>query len=185
MNKIALRLSIFAFGAFAGAYFWTQSTNDAILSGQSLAIAAPAKKAAPPKGAKAPSPAPAVVFKAATPAQKAAAQKSINLQLAAFKRGDWPDAVRYQSTVLKRNFPSNAAFQSMMETNYPQFVSSRKVVFGRAIAGGNRVQIEVKVTGTDGVVVECAYLMVKESGVYKVEGVAGGLATPTEPGLSV
>ena len=151
-----------------------------VLNGAVFAAPAPSKSA--PK--KAPQ-VPVLIFKPATSAQKDAAQLSIGTQLAAFRRGDWPTAVRYQSAALKRNFASAKAFETMMKTSYPQFVSSKSASFGRAFSSGNWLEIEVKVTGSDGVVVDCVYQMVKENGVYHVAGVAGGLAPQIAPGRNV
>jgi hypothetical protein len=111
-----------------------------------------------------------------TAAEKTAAVQSIRKQLDAFKRGDFTEAVTYQSEALKRNFESTAAFQGMMERSYPQFVRWKTVRFGdaRSDAAGDRVVVPAIVKGEDGRTVEAIYTMLREGDTYRVEGVAGG-----------
>jgi hypothetical protein len=158
--------SIFVAGAICGAlaWSWNQQSNDA--------QAAPKTPAAP--GAKPKTVAP----KAATAQQRKEAIASIRAQLNAFKRGDWKRAITYQSAGLKRNFPSNAAFQQMMETQYPAFLGFQSVQFGSALVLGKSIQVPVKLLNADGSVVSATYLMTKEGGIYRVEGVSGGVAAP-------
>lgn len=112
----------------------------------------------------------------AKPEVRRAALAAIQAQLAAFGRGDYATAIKYQSAGLKQNFSSPDAFRQMMEGAYPEFAHSKKVKFGlvKSDAGGQHVLVPVDMTGQDGVTVRAAYLMVREGKSYRVEGVAGG-----------
>lgn len=123
---------------------------------------APATKAAP------------LTWKPATNAQRVAVAKSIRAQLDAFKRDDWAQAATFQSEELRRNFGTIAQFRATIETNYPQFANYKSVAFDQARALGERVEIQVRLTGQDGVKLRALYLMKKEQGIYRVEGVQGG-----------
>ncbi len=132
---------------------------------------APAAKPQPkikPKVSKTPT------WKPATSAQRAAAAASIRAQLEAFKRDDWAKAATYQSAGLRQNFGTIAQFRAVIETNYPQFANYQSVAFDQAIALGDVVQIQVRLVGADGVKLSAVYLMKKEKGIYRIEGVQGG-----------
>ena len=163
----------------AGAFAWNLGANAA--PSNSSARPKPAAKAKKPSSTKA---AP-MVWKAATPAQRSEAAKSIRAQLDAFRADNWDKAITYQSSSLKRGFPSTNAFRQMMESSYPQFADSKTVEFGTARAMGPLVEIRVVLTGKDGVLVGALYRMVKEGGIYRVEGVSGGLAPELEAGAIV
>lgn len=115
-----------------------------------------------------------------------AAIAAIQAQLAAFSKGDYQTAIKYQSAGLKQNFSSPDAFRQMMEAAYPEFAHSRKVAFGlvKSDGLGQRVLVPVSLTGQDGVTVRAAYLMVREGKAYRVQGVLGGGHRPisTAPG---
>lgn len=121
-------------------------------------------------------------WKNATAGQRKVAQASIIKQLEAFKKDDYQQAVKYQSAGLRRNFASVQQFRQMMQVAYPQFACYKKVVFGKAMAApdGSRVQVAVRLWGRDGVETQAVYMMVKEGGIFRVEGVAGGMAAPGE-----
>lgn len=115
-------------------------------------------------------------WKAATAAQRTGAAQAIRAQLELFKKDEWQKAVGYQSSNLKRHFPSTAAFRAAIVGNYPEFAKYKSIQFGNARATGPIVQLAVKLTGQDNVVVSAVYIMVKEKDGYKVEGVSGGVA---------
>jgi hypothetical protein len=121
-----------------------------------------------------PAPPKAVAWKPANAAQRAGSSQAIRAQLELFKKGDWEKAVAYQSTDLKKNFPSTAAFRAMMVSTYPQFAKYKKIEFGEARAAGPVVQMAIKLTGSDNIVVRAVYIMVKEKSGYKVASVGGG-----------
>lgn len=113
-------------------------------------------------------------------AERTAAITAIQAQLKAFGRDDYKTAIGYQSSGLKKNFASPDQFRAMMTHVYPEFVHSKRVVFGpaQADAAGAHLAIPTAVTGTDGITVHAVYLMVREGKSYKVEGVAGGAMPP-------
>lgn len=115
-----------------------------------------------------------LIWKPANSAQRAAAAASIRAQLDAFKKDDWAKAATYQSEGLRRNFGTIAQFRAVIETNYPQFAKYKAVTFDEARARGENVEIRVRLTGQDGVKLRAIYLMKKEKGLYRVEGVQGG-----------
>ncbi len=60
-------------------------------------------------------------WKASGAKEKAAAQKAISDQLAAFRKDDYKSAARWQSRGLRDNFPSIEAFRCAITHGYPQF----------------------------------------------------------------
>ena len=154
-----------------GAWFWSQN-----LSPQSpLAPEMVAAQAAPVQAAE-------PDWKEAPAAEKTAAQKIIVAQLEAFKADQWDKAVTYQSADLRQSFASTKQFEQVIKTNYPQFASYKAVKFGRARVAGPLLQIQVSLTGKDGVQIAALYSMVKEPvdpkkpkiTEYRVSGVSGG-----------
>ncbi len=125
---------------------------------------------------------------ASAPVRKAAAA-AVRAQLDAFKKDDYRAAVKYQSSALKGNFPSITQFRQMITTTYPEFAHYKTVLFKdvRMDATGRHVLAQVTLTGQDGVTLNAVYMMVRENGGYKVDGVAGGGRTPlpAAPGVSV
>lgn len=121
-----------------------------------------------------------VKMRPAKAAERTAAIGSIQAQLKAFGRGDYKTAVAYQSAGLKKNFPSPDAFRAMMTRTYPQFAHYKAVTFGPAESDGTGTHLAIiaTITGQDGVKVRAVYMMVRESKVYRVEGVAGGAQLP-------
>ncbi len=121
------------------------------------------------------------VWKPATSAQRVAAATSIRAQLEAFKRDDWAKAATYQSEGLRRNFGTLAQFRAVIETNYPQFAKYKSIAFDLARSRGDVVEIQARLTGQDGVKLRAIYVMKKEKGLYRVEGVQGGGVGRTAP----
>ncbi len=142
-----------------------------VLSGVMLSAGAPAwsAPAAKPKTSKT-----VPTWKPATKTQRAQAAASIRAQLDAFKRDDWDKAATFQSEGLRRNFVTIEQFRAVIETNYPQFASYKNIAFDEARALGDRVEIQVRLTGQDGVKLRAIYQMIKERGAYRVAGVRGG-----------
>ncbi|BCM91991.1 hypothetical protein IAD21_03870 [Abditibacteriota bacterium] len=140
---------------------------------RSNAVALAAPKPGTPKGAVNPKP--------ATKAERTAAQKTIAAQLSAFNKGNWTEAVKFQSAGLKGNFSSPEAFGQMIEQVYPAFVRPKKVEYGRSINVAGHIQFEVSLTGQDDSVTRAIYSLVKEKGNYRVESVMGGAAPQSDP----
>jgi len=116
----------------------------------------------------------------ATAAQRKAATQTIRAQLHAFDIGDWKGAVALQSEGMKSNFASPDAFGDMITRAYPAFVRARHVDFGEAQSSGPALRILTTLTGSDDQKVKAEYLLVKEKGGYRVEGVFGGNARREE-----
>jgi hypothetical protein len=104
--------------------------------------------------------------------------KSIVAQLDAFRKDDYGNAVKYQSTMLRGNFPNVDVFRAMMNRSYPQFAHYKSVRFGpsRTETHSSVVQIVAHVVGEDNVKVTGVYMMKIEDGIYRVLGVQGGVA---------
>ncbi len=135
-------------------------------------------------------------WKASGAKEKAAAQKAISDQLAAFRKDDYKSAARWQSRGLRDNFPSIEAFRSAITQGYPQFAHSKSVRYGKSVMtpDGVHLQIQVFVTGQDDVKVAALYFMAREDGLYRVESVLpmqpaapenAPDAVPVEPGITV
>jgi hypothetical protein len=119
-------------------------------------------------------------------AERQAAIRSIQAQLQAFKRDDYKTAIGYQSSGLKKAFPTPEAFHSMMLNMYPEFAHYKAVTFGSAQSdkAGLHLALSATVTGQDGIAVHAVYLMVREGKLYRVEGVSGGAQAPLDTGPS-
>ncbi len=140
----------------------------ALLCAGAPSYSAPAAK---PKTSKVAPP----TWKPATSAQRSQAAAAIRAQLDAFKRDDWEKAATFQSQGLRRNFGTTAQFRAIIETNYPQFAKYKSITFDAARAVGDNVEMQIRLTGQDGVKLRAVYLMVKERGGYRVAGVQGGV----------
>jgi len=116
----------------------------------------------------------------ASAAQRKAAIQTIRAQLHAFDIGDWKGAVALQSEGMKSNFSSPDAFGDMITRGYPAFVRARHVDFGEAQVSGPMLQIPITLTGRDDQKVQAEYLLLKEKGGYRVEGVLGGASRSGE-----
>ena len=129
------------------------------------------------------------ILPTASAAVRKAAAASITAQLKAFQENDYQKAEQYQSSNLKRNFTSVARFRQMMTTAYPEFAHYKSVRFNdaRADPRSRHVWMQVTLIGQDGVTVRAVYMMVKEEGLYRVDGVMGGgrAPLPVSPGGSV
>jgi F0F1-type ATP synthase assembly protein I len=122
-------------------------------------------------------------FRKATDEERKAATTAIEAQLKAFRDDDYEKAGKYQSAGLRKNVPSAEAFRAMMRRSYPQFAKYKSVSFGdaRCSPDGALFQINLVLTGQDGVTVRATYLMVKEEGEYKVATVLGGTPPKIAP----
>ena len=126
----------------------------------------------------------------ANAAVRKAAAASITAQLKAFRKDDYQKAMQYQSSNLRHVFPTASRFRQMITTAYPEFAhyKSVRVDDARADAKSQRVWMQISLTGQDGVTVKAVYMLVKEKGLYRIDGVAGGghapLSAPS-PGSSV
>jgi uncharacterized protein DUF4864 len=118
-----------------------------------------------------------------TEAERKAASTSIEAQLKAFKADDYQAAMKYQSAALRENFESVEQFRQTIKRGYPQFASYKSVTFGEAACdkAGDRLAIQITLTGQDGVIVRALYTMLREQGEYKVDGVYPTAKPKTAP----
>lgn len=155
-----------------GAYFWSQNLAPQTPLAPKMVAAARATDTSEPN------------WKDAPDAEKKAAEAIIVAQLEAFKADDWDKAVTYQAADLRQNFASVEDFKRMIKTNYPQFANYESVKWGKARIDGSMLQIQVSITGKDGVQIAALYSMNKEpvdpkdrkKTDYRVSGVTGGQA---------
>ena len=128
-------------------------------------------------------PGPEAGARKATEAERKAAIASIEGQLKAFKADDYAAALKYQSSGLKGNFENAEEFRQAMKRGYPQFARYRTISYGMSNcdAKGDRLAIQVTLTGEDNITVKAVYLMLRENGEYKVDGVLGGARVKTQP----
>lgn len=120
-----------------------------------------------------PTPAPSRALRTPTEKERKDATTAIEGQLKAFKANDWEAAARYQHSALRKAFPDLQTFRTAIRQGYPQFASYKSVTFGdsRCSSAGDRFEIRVLVTGTDGVSVKATYALEREDGQYRVAGV--------------
>lgn len=128
-------------------------------------------------------PAPEAGARKPTDAERKAAIASIEAQLKAFKADDYTTAMKYQSSALKENFETADAFKRAIKQGYPQFARYKSASFGLATCDekGDRLAIQVTLTGEDNVTIRAVYLMLREKGEYKVDGVHGGARQRVQP----
>jgi leucyl/phenylalanyl-tRNA--protein transferase len=123
-----------------------------------------------------------------TAQDRKAAIAAIQAQLDAFRKGDFKAAMRYQSRGMQQGIPSSAAFQQMMQRQYPAFLHFQSVTFQKARTPdhGNHVFFMIALHMPDKSQVQAIYMMSREGGVYKVNGVQGGMQgmPGPPPGLS-
>ena len=119
----------------------------------------------------------------ATDAERKAAAASIEGQLKAFKADDYAAAMKYQSSNLKDNFDTPEEFRRAIKQGYPQFARYKSIAYGQATADekGDRLAIQVTLTGEDNITVRGIYLMLREKGEYKVDSVLSGTRPRTAP----
>ncbi len=103
----------------------------------------------------------------------ALAHQTVAGQLAALKAGDGPKAWAYQSRGLRQNFSSPSLLIQSISSQYPEFVHYRHVEYGPMLAdkSGQQVRALIRLHGDNGNRVQAVYLLVREAGNYKVNGV--------------
>ena len=121
-----------------------------------------------------PVPVPTPVTRALTEKERKDATAAIEGQLKAFKSNDWEAATKFQHTSLRKAFNSPADFRQAIQRGFPQFANYKSVTFGdsRCSTNGDRVEIRMRVTGTDGVSVRATYVLMREENEYRVAGVS-------------
>lgn len=106
----------------------------------------------------------------AQPDEKAAADPVLR-QLDAFRRNDFDTAYTFASAEIQRLF-DRPAFERMVKSGYPEIADSvRAHVASTRTAPDGHLYLLVKIRGANGQHVEALYDMVREAGVWKINGV--------------
>ncbi len=95
----------------------------------------------------------------------------IDAQLAAFRANDYPKAYSFAATAIQGMF-SRDRFEDMVKTAYPVIAHSAKAEYGLAFDTGEEAVINVTVENAEGQRVPYQYLLKKEDGAWKINGVA-------------
>lgn len=104
----------------------------------------------------------------------AAAQKSIESQLLAFRADDPSTAYGFAAPSIRRMFPTQDIFMSMVRQGYRPVHRSTGFSFGPAqIDLAGRVMQKVTITGSDGKLYDALYTLDRqEDGSYLISGVS-------------
>ncbi len=111
-------------------------------------------------------------------AVKQALQKVVQLQLAAFRKGDFTRAYSYASSGIRKQLPEKK-FVQMVKASYPIIVSSVSIKFGPILDDGNAAIVHAMIAGA-GKQSFYAYRLVRELGVWKIDGVVEAPSTQPE-----
>lgn len=98
----------------------------------------------------------------------------IELQLAAFRKNDYPEAYRYAAESVKESVPL-PAFERMVRNGYPVIARSSRADFGVILDNGDEATVSV-VVSRGGRTVEYEYFMRRELTGWKVTGVIERMA---------
>ena len=95
----------------------------------------------------------------------------IDAQLAAFRANDYPKAYTFAAEGIQGMF-SRDRFEEMVKTAYPVIAHSAKSEYGLAFDTGEEAVVNVTVENADGQRAQYQYLLKKEDGAWKINGVA-------------
>ena len=95
----------------------------------------------------------------------------IDAQLAAFRANDYPKAYTFAAGAIQGMF-SRERFEEMVKTAYPVIAGSAKAEYGLAFDTGEEAVVNVTVENAGGKRVQYQYLLKKEDGAWKINGVA-------------
>jgi hypothetical protein len=102
--------------------------------------------------------------------EKAAAEPVLR-QLEAFRRNDYDAAYSFASAEIRRMF-DRAAFERMVKSGYPEIANSvRATVIATRVGPDGHVYLVIKIRGANGQPVQAIYDMVREGGIWKINGV--------------
>jgi len=94
----------------------------------------------------------------------------VKSQLTAFRDDDYVTAYTFAATGIKTQFPL-AAFERMVKTGYPVIAKFKSAEFGVVRDNGEEAVVNVEVEGESSHVVHYQYLLRKENGAWKINGV--------------
>ncbi len=95
----------------------------------------------------------------------------IDGQLDAFRANDYSKAFAYASSMIQGMFAPED-FEKMVKSAYPVIAHSVSSEFGTMLDTGEQVVVSVRVQNADKQSVEYQYLLKKEAGGWKINGVA-------------
>ena len=95
----------------------------------------------------------------------------IDAQLAAFRANDYPKAYTFAAESIQGMF-SRERFEEMVRTAYPAIAGSAKAEYGLAFDTGEEAVINVTVENADGQRAQYQYLLKKEDGAWRINGVS-------------
>ncbi len=95
----------------------------------------------------------------------------IDAQLSAFRANDYPKAYTFAAAMIRDMFPEDR-FKEMVKTGYPLIADSAKAEYGLAFDTGEEAVVNVTVESADGKRTQYQYLLKKEDGAWKINGVS-------------
>ena len=122
-------------------------------------------------GASEPTPTPAAVPQPVSEPVKKELTATIEGQLAAFRANDYAKAFTFASTDIQGMF-APADFEKMVKTAYPVIAHSVSTEYGIMFDTGEQAVVNVHIKDADKKDVEYQYLLKKEAGSWKINGVS-------------
>jgi ABC-type transporter MlaC component len=95
----------------------------------------------------------------------------IEAQLAAFRANDYAKAYTFAATEIQGLFPVTQ-FETMVKQAYPVIAQSKTATFGLAFDTGDEAVVTVRVENASKTSVEYQYLLKKQNGEWKINGVS-------------
>jgi hypothetical protein len=95
----------------------------------------------------------------------------IDAQLAAFRTDDYAKAYGFAASSVREMFPP-AAFESMVRTGYPVIAHSTRAFYGLTFDTGEEAVVNVRIEDAARNRGEFQYLLKKEGGAWKINGVS-------------
>lgn len=91
-------------------------------------------------------------------------------QVTAFQAQDYPGAYRQVSLSFQERFDI-AAFMDLVQSDYPPLRFAERVEFGAVRWEGHRAIVPAYIFMPDRAVIPCAYSLVQEDGIWKIDSV--------------
>jgi hypothetical protein len=93
----------------------------------------------------------------------------VERQLGDFRGGDYPHAYEYASQAVQARY-SEEQFATMVQTEYPGMTNVSRVEYGEVRAHGSHATIQVYLVNPDGGIMPCVYMMIREAGLWHIDG---------------
>jgi len=118
-----------------------------------------------------------VLLRAAAPALRpsrpetgAALEMTVSAQLRAWRENRPADAYALASSAIRAQFPLEA-FVEMVRRGYPEIAGNRRAEFSGAWDNGETGELSARVIPVDGGPVRYRYLLIREAGGWRINGV--------------